>query len=171
MPQTIGRRKGLGPHHRCPPHTALRMPSLRYSPLTPHFPHKLCGAWIKATIEDIYLRACLPKLGKWLRVWSLSAFWCQTWRQKTMPYMALCNPSIDYSMSCLALFFWRHFWRQKAAIICTTNHLPNSGLWVLILGFGVALWGFSEPEVTLFGFPPFLKKELKDIRKDKKRNL
>ena len=40
-----------------------------------------------------------------LTAWTWTAFWRQTWRQKTMPDMASGFPSTDYSVPCLAPFF------------------------------------------------------------------
>ena len=47
----------------------------------------------------------MPKYGNRLQHELSSAFWRQTWRQKTMPDMASGFPSTDYSVPCLARFF------------------------------------------------------------------
>jgi len=84
-------------------------------------------------------KAYLPKLGKWLRAWYLSAaFWQQTWRQKTMPHTASGNHSIDYSMPCLASFFGAMSGVKKLsnlihAITCQASAYKASELMITIM--------------------------------------
>ena len=56
-------------------------------------------------LEGKWSLVCRSYLGWWLRVQSLTAFWRQKWRQKTMPDMASGFPSTDCSVPCLAPFF------------------------------------------------------------------
>jgi len=81
------------------------------------------------------LKVRLPKLGKWLRAWSLSSF-CH---QKTMPNVASCNLGIDqWSFDGISdIVFWRHIWRQKADTNYATHHLPNFGMQVFNLSLHV----------------------------------
>jgi len=52
-----------------------------------------------------HMKGDMPEYGNRLQHELSAAFWRQTWRQKTIPDMALGFPSIDYSVPCLAPFF------------------------------------------------------------------
>jgi len=69
-----------------------------------------------------------PELGKWLHHENTSAFWWQRWRWITMSDKASDWLTNEHSMPCVASFFCRHVWRQKADVISCSNCLLNYGI-------------------------------------------
>jgi len=61
-PSDVGR--GWAPHHRCPPYTPLRMPSLRYSPLTPHFSPQVVWGLNKGNHRRYLLEGLFAEVGQ-----------------------------------------------------------------------------------------------------------
>ena len=80
-------------------------------------------------LKGSQLKPCLSKLGKWLKIRCLIAFWRQTDVKKQCQNSDndIDKSNLKYPDVTSGIVIWHHAWRQKPDRLCSYNHLHNFG--------------------------------------------